>query len=78
MRMFLTKKEGSMLTRQVKNVIVKAHKQKDTIGLFEIKSRSKIFFMSHHKKILWLKDIKEKYQIHKGFAFKKELKKHVP
>jgi len=51
MRMFLTKKEGSMLTRPVKNVPIKANKQKDTIGLFGIKSRSKIFFMSHQKRI---------------------------
>ena len=63
MRMFLTKKEGSMLTRQVKNVIVKANKQKDIIGLFGIKSRSKIFFMSHQKKILWIKDINGKYHM---------------
>jgi len=63
MRMFLTKKEGSMLTRQVKNVFIKANKQKDIIGLFGIKSRSKIFFMSHHKKILWIKDINGKYHM---------------
>jgi len=41
-----------MLTRQVKNVIVKANKQKDIIWLFGIKSRSKILFMSQQKKIL--------------------------
>jgi len=52
-----------MLTRQVKNVIVKANKQKDIIGLFGIKSRSKIFFMSHQKKILWIKDINGKYHM---------------
>ena len=60
-----------MLTRQVKNVLIKANKQKDIIGLFGINSRSKIFFMSHQTKVLWIKDIK-------AFAFKKELEKHVP
>jgi len=59
MRMFLTRKEGSMLTRQVKNVIVQANKQKDIIGIFGIKSRSKILFMSHQKKTLWIKDIND-------------------
>ena len=59
MRMFLTKKEGSMLTRQVKNIIVQANKQKDIIGIFGIKSRSKILFMSHQKKTLWIKDIND-------------------
>ena len=49
-----------MLTRQVKNVIVKANKQKDIIGLFGINSRSKIFFMSHQKKVFWIKNINEK------------------
>jgi len=63
MRMFLTKKEGSMLTRQVKNIIVQANKQKDIIGLFGIKSRSKIFFMSLQKKTLWIKDINGKYHM---------------
>ena len=52
-----------MLTRQVKNVLIKTNKQKDIIGLFGINSRSKIFFMSHHKKILWIKDINEKYHM---------------
>jgi len=49
-----------MLTRQVKNVIVKANNQKDIIGLFRINLRSKIFFMSHQKKILWIEDINGK------------------
>jgi len=49
-----------MLTRQVKNVLIKANKQKDIIGLFGINSRSKKFFMSDQKKILWIKDINGK------------------
>jgi len=49
-----------MLTRQVKNDLIKANKQKDIIELFGINSRSKIFFMSHKKKVLWIKDINGK------------------
>jgi len=49
-----------MLTRQVKNVFIKANKQKDIIGLFGINSRSKIFFMSRQNKVLWIKDINGK------------------
>jgi len=46
-----------LLTRQVKNVLIKANKQKDIIGLFGTNSRSKIFSMSHQKKILGIHDI---------------------
>ena len=49
-----------MLTRQVKNVLIKANKQKDINGLFGTKSRSKIFSMSHQKNILWTYDINGK------------------
>ena len=80
MRMFLTRKEGSMLTRQVKNVIVQANKQKDIIGLFGIKLRSKnILYVSPKEDTL---DKRHKWKISndciKAFAFKKELEKHVP
>jgi len=62
-----------MLTRQVKNVLIKANKQKDINELFETKSRSKIFSMSHQKKILWIYDINGKNIIwlHKGHCIEK-------
>jgi len=49
-----------MLTRQVKDVLIKANKQNDIIELFGINSRNKIFFMTHQKKVLWIKDINGK------------------
>jgi len=69
-----------LLTRQAKNVLIKANKQKDIIGLFGTKSRSKIFFMSHQKKILGYMTLIEtiSYDYIKAIAFKNDLEKHVP
>jgi len=49
-----------MLTNEVKNVFIKANKQKYINGLFGTKSISKIFYMSHQKNILWTYDINGK------------------
>jgi hypothetical protein len=64
-----------LLTRQVKNVLIKAIKQKDINGLFGTKSRSKIFSMSHQKKILGIHDINRiSYDYIKALHFEKKWK----
>jgi len=64
-----------MLTNEVKNVFIKANKQKYINGLFGTKSISKIFYMSHQKNILWTYDINGKNIIwlHKGLCIQKRI-----
>jgi len=69
-----------LLTRQVKNVLIKANKQKDIIGLLVQNQETKYSLCLTKRRYFGYMTLMERisYDYIKAIAFKNDLEKHVP